>query len=48
MLISSRFSFMMTVDLTSSPDMPIASASLSSAASMMADTGCLMPRFTTL
>jgi hypothetical protein len=45
--ISSRFSFITTVDLTSSPDMPIASARCSSAASRIAVMGCLMPRLTT-
>jgi hypothetical protein len=38
---------MTTVDLTSSPDMPIASALDSSAASRIAEIGCLMPMLTT-
>ncbi len=38
---------MMTVLLTSRPDMPIASALCSSAASRMALIGCLMPMLTT-
>ncbi len=38
---------MMTVLLTSSPDMPMASARCCSAASRMAEIGCLMPMFTT-
>ena len=45
--ISSRFSRITTVDFTSSPDMPIASARCSRAAAMMLATGCLMPRLTT-
>jgi len=36
-----------TVDLTSRPDMPIASAPASSAAAMIDEMGCLMPMFTT-
>jgi len=36
-----------TVDLTSSPDMPMTSASCSAAASMIAEIGCLMPILTT-
>ena len=38
---------MMTVLFTRSPDMPMASASCSSAASMMVLIGCLIPMFTT-
>ena len=38
---------MITVDFTSSPDIPIASAPCSSAASRMVVIGCLMPRLTT-
>ena len=38
---------MMTVDFTSSPLMPIASASCSSAARMISEIGCLMPMLTT-
>jgi hypothetical protein len=45
---SCRFSFMITVDFTSSPDIPITSARCSRAASRIADTGCLIPRFTTV
>ena len=39
---------MMTVLFTSRPLMPMASALLLSAASMMAEIGCLMPMFTTV
>ena len=39
---------MITVDFTSSPDMPIASARCSSAADRIVEIGCLMPRFTTV
>ena len=46
--ISSRFSFITTVLLTSSPDMPTASARCSLAARRISDTGCLMPRLTTV
>ncbi|CAM5366484.1 hypothetical protein STANM309S_04842 [Streptomyces tanashiensis] len=45
---SSRFSFMITVDFTRRPDMPMTSALCSSAASRIAETGCLMPMLTTL
>ena len=45
---SAKFSCMMTVDFTSNPDMPMASALFSSAASMIAFIGCLMPMLTTL
>ncbi len=38
---------MMTVDFTSSPDIPTASACSARAASMIASTGCLIPRLTT-
>ena len=38
---------MITVDFTSNPDMPIASAFASSAACRIALTGCLMPMLTT-
>ena len=38
---------MITVDLTRSPDIPTASASCSSAASMIALMGCLIPMLTT-
>ena len=38
---------MITVDLTSSPDMPMTSARCSLAASRIEDIGCLMPRLTT-
>ena len=40
--ISCRFSFMITVDLTSSPDIPMASARFSSAASRIEPIGCLI------
>ena len=46
-VISTMFSRITTVDLTSRPDMPIASARCSSAAARMLASGCLMPRFTT-
>ena len=46
--ISSRFSFMITVLLTSSPLMPMASALFSMAASRIALTGCLMPMLETV
>ena len=46
--ISCRFSFITTVDLTSRPDMPTASARCSSAAVRMVEIGCLMPRLTTV
>ncbi len=39
---------MIMVDFTSSPDMPIASAECSWAASRIALTGCLIPRLTTV
>ena len=39
---------MMTVDLTSSPDMPMTSTLFSCAASTIAAIGCLMPMLTTL
>ena len=45
---SNRLSFITSVDFTSSPDMPMASALCATAASMMLPTGCLMPRFTTV
>src|SRR5664279_4269504 len=45
--ISSRFSRITTVDFTSNPDIPIASALASSAADRIVEIGCLMPRFTT-
>ncbi|CFS71371.1 PPE family protein [Mycobacterium tuberculosis] len=47
MFISSRFSFITTVDFTSRPDMPTTSALLSSATSRMVAIGCLMPMLTT-
>ena len=43
-----RFSFMTTVDFTSSPDIPMTSTRCSCAASRIADTGCLMPRLITV
>ncbi len=46
--ISSRFSFMITVDFTRSPDIPMTSTSCSSAASRIAVTGCLIPMLTTV
>ena len=46
-VISSRFSRITTVDLTSSPDKPTASALWAFAASRMALIGCLIPRLTT-
>ncbi len=46
--ISSRFSLMTTVDFTSSPDIPMTSASASSAARRISEIGCLMPMFTTV
>ncbi|CPU60609.1 PPE family protein [Mycobacteroides abscessus] len=45
---SARFSFITTVDFTSSPDMPMTSASCSSAASIIAEIGCLIPMLTTV
>jgi hypothetical protein len=39
---------MTTVDLTSRPDIPIALASTSSALSMIAEIGCLIPRLCTV
>ena len=44
---SARLSLITTVDLTSSPDIPMTSARCSSAAAMIAEIGCLMPMFTT-
>jgi hypothetical protein len=38
---------MITVDFTSSPDIPITSARSVSAACRIVDIGCLMPRLTT-
>ena len=38
---------MITVDLTSSPLIPMASAPCSSAAARIAEIGCLIPMFTT-
>ena len=46
--ISSRFSFITTVDFTRSPDMPTTSALCSLAAEMMVAMGCLMPMLMTL
>ena len=46
-LISWRFSFITTVDFTSRPLIPMASARCSSAARRISPTGCLMPMFTT-
>ena len=43
-----RSSFMMTVDFTSSPDMPMASALVFCNSAIMFSTGCLMPRLYTL
>ena len=44
---SDRLSRITTVDLTSSPDIPMTSASFSSAAVTIAEMGCLIPMFTT-
>ena len=38
---------MITVDFTSSPDIPMASAPASCAAVRIVEIGCLIPRFTT-
>ena len=46
--ISSRFSFMTTVDFTRSPDIPMTSASFSSAARRISLIGFLMPMLTTV